>query len=110
MIHQIRLTTKSYAQIRREDEKCPYCEQLVRNKSKHWCVDCPAMVLERELMLEHLTSEQLELRDVELAVAIINSQNSRKYRTIIDVKEIPDLTAAPSMPQPVRWKQLRSSN
>ena len=83
MIHQIRLTTKSYAQIRREEEKCPYCEQLVRNKSKHWCVDCPAMVFERELMLEHLTSEQLELRDVELAVAIINSQNSRKYRELL---------------------------
>ena len=29
IIHQIRLTTKYYAQIRREDEKCPYCEQLV---------------------------------------------------------------------------------
>ena len=89
MIHQIRLATKSYAQIRREDEKCPYCKQLVRSKPKHWCVECPAMVFEREFMLEHLTSEQLELRDVELAVAIINSQNSRKYRELLMLKKIP---------------------
>ena len=37
----------------------------------------------RERMLEYLTFEQLELRDTELAVAIINSQNNRKYRKLL---------------------------
>ena len=41
------------------------------------------MVFEGERMLEYLFSEQLELCDVELAVAIINSQNSRKYRELL---------------------------
>ena len=34
MIHKIRLPTKSYAQFRGENEKCPHCEELIRHKSK----------------------------------------------------------------------------
>ena len=83
MIHKIRLTTKSYAQFRGKNDKCPPCEELIRHKSKQWCVDCPAMVFERERMLEYLTSEPLELRDTELVVAIINSPNNRKYRELL---------------------------
>ena len=41
------------------------------------------MVFERERMLEYLTSEQAELRDIELVAAIINSQNNRKYPELL---------------------------
>ena len=57
-------------------------------------MDCPATVFEKRRMLEYLSSEQLELRDTELAVAIINSQNNRKYRELLLMLiKIPDVTA-----------------
>ena len=46
------------------------------------------------MLLAYLTSEQLELRDAEPAVVIINSQNNRKYRELLLMyKKIHDLTA-----------------
>ena len=39
LVHKIRLTTKWYAQIRGENEKCLHCKELIRNKSKHSCVE-----------------------------------------------------------------------
>ena len=61
MIYKIRLSSKTYAQIKGDHEKCPHCEEIFENRSKHLCVDCPAMVFERERMLVYLTSEQAEL-------------------------------------------------
>ena len=83
MIYKIRLSSKTYAQIKGDHEKCPHCEEIFENRSKHWCVDCPAMVFQRERMLVYLTSEQAELRDIELVAAIINSQNNRKYHELL---------------------------
>ena len=83
IIYIIRLSSKTYAQIKGDHEKCPHCEEILENRSKHWCVGCTAMVFERERMLVYLTLEQAELRDIELVAAIINSQNSRKYHELL---------------------------
>ena len=66
------------------------CEELVRNKSKHWCVDCPAMVFEKDRMLAYLRTIRITWR----RTSRINSQHNRKYRELLLMyKKIHDLTA-----------------
>ena len=82
MIHKIRLSSKTYAQIRGNQEMCSYCQQLFINRAKHWCISCPAMVYERKCILDYVTDEQSHLQDMELVVAIINSQDNRRYKEL----------------------------
>ena len=85
MIHKIRLSSKTYAQIRGNQEMCSYCQQLFINRAKHWCISCPAMVYERKCILDYVTDEQSHLQDMELVVAIINSQDNRRYKELLQL-------------------------
>ena len=85
MIHKIRLSSKTYAQIKGNQEMCPYCQQMFINRSKHWCINCPAMVIERKCILDYVTDEQSIMQDMELVVAIINSQDNRRYKELLQL-------------------------
>ena len=82
MIHKIRLLSKTYAQIKGNHEMCPYCQQTFINQSKHWCINCPAMLVEKKCMLDYVTDEQSIMQGMELLVAIINSQDNRRYEEL----------------------------
>ena len=85
MIHKIRLSSKTYAQIRGNQEMCPYCQQIFINRAKHWCISCPAMIYERKCILDYVTDEQSIMQDMELVVAIINSQDNRRYKKLLQL-------------------------
>ena len=85
MIYKIRLSCKTYFQIRGQNEICPYCEESFRSRSSHWCIACPAMNYERMHIFNYLTSEEQKLRTEELVVAVINSQNNRKYKELLQL-------------------------
>ena len=85
MIYKIRLFCKTYFQIRGQNEICPDCEESFRSRSSHWCIACPAMNYERMHIFDYLTAEERELKDEELVVAVINSQNNRKYKELLQL-------------------------
>ena len=85
MIYKIRLSCKTYFQIRGQNEICPYCEEGFRSRSSHWCIACPAMNYERMQIFDYLTSEEQKLKGDEIVVAVINSQNSRKYKELLQL-------------------------
>ena len=86
MIHKIRLSSKTYAQIRGNQEMCPYCQQIFINRATlHWCISCPAMIYERKCILDYVTDEQSIMQDMELVVAIINSQDNRRYKELLQL-------------------------
>ena len=85
MIYKIRLSCKTYFQIRGQNEICPYCEEGFRSRSSHWCIACPAMNYERMQIFDYLTSEEQKLKGDEFVVAVINSQNSRKYKELLQL-------------------------
>ena len=75
----------TYAQIRGNQEMCPYCQQMFINRSKHWCNSCPAMVYKKKYMLDYVTIEQSIVQYVELVVATINSQDNRRYKELLQL-------------------------
>ena len=64
---------------------CPYCPQMFINRSKHWCISCPTMVYEKKCMLDYVTDEHSIVQDVELMVAIIYSQDNRRYKGLLQL-------------------------
>ena len=83
MLHKIRLSSKTYAQIKGQEEMCPYCENPFTNRAKHWYINCPVMEFEKRNLQDYLTEEQLNLQDFNLVAAILNSQNSRTYKELL---------------------------
>ena len=43
------------------------------------------MVYERKCILDYVTDEQSHLQDMELVVAIINSQDNRRYKELLQL-------------------------
>ena len=69
-----------------QKEMCPYCKNPFTNRAKHWCINCPVMDFERRNIQDYLTEEQFaicNLQDFKLVAAILNSQNSRKYKELL---------------------------
>ena len=83
MLHKIRLSSKTYSQIKGQEEMCPYCENPFTNRAKHWCINCSVIDFERRNIQDYLTEEQVNLQDFKLVTAILNSQNSRKYKELL---------------------------
>ena len=62
-----------------------YCQQIFINRAKHWCISCAAMIYERKCILDYVTVEQSIMQDMELVVVIINSQDNRRYKELLQL-------------------------